>query len=143
MPFAVVDLSEAYGNARGTISRGVALVNNRQDVLIQDEFDLEVPRFITWGMTTDAAIEILPDGEALLTLEDKHLRAKILSPQGWKFGIGPAEQPAPQKTNKGTQRLVVRPVYETANLRLSILLTPVRQADESLTVPDVKPLSTW
>ncbi|MGA1198849.1 MAG: heparinase II/III domain-containing protein, partial [Candidatus Latescibacterota bacterium] len=67
-PYATVDLSQAYlENASGKIIRGIALINNRQDILIQDEYNLDNPRFIQWGITTKATIALQTDGSAILT----------------------------------------------------------------------------
>ncbi len=142
-PYAIVDLSTAYTNANttGKITRGIALVNERNDVLIQDEYDLDRPRFLQWGMTTYATIELHTDGTAMLSLNGKQLRATVLSPSGWQFGIESAEQPPPQRANKGASRLVVRPVYETAQLRMAILLSPVREGEAPM--PTIMPIAEW
>jgi hypothetical protein len=139
-PYAAVDLSHAYlENASGKITRGIALLNNRQEVLIQDEYDLDRPRFIQWGMTTKATLDLQDDGSAILTRNNKQFHAHILSPKGWKFGIDSAQQSSPQKTNSGYSRLVIRPVYEAAQLRLTILLSPFPDTQK----PTVTPISQW
>ena len=139
-PYAVVDLSNAYlENASGKITRGIALINNRQEVLIQDEYNLDTPRFIQWGMTTKAVITLQTDGSAILTQNNKRMYAKILSPQGWKFGIDSAQQSSPQKTNTGYSRLIIPPIFEAAKLQFTILLTPLTDAP----TPTVTPISQW
>jgi len=139
-PYAIVDLSNAYlENASGKIRRGIALINNRQDILIQDEYNLDQPRFIQWGMTTQATITLQTDGSAILTQNNKKFYAKILSPSGWKFGIASAQQSSPQKTNAGYSRLIIPPIFEAAQLRLTILLTPFPDASTST----VTPISEW
>ncbi|MBT4138578.1 MAG: DUF4962 domain-containing protein [Candidatus Latescibacteria bacterium] len=141
-PYVVVDLSNAYlENASGKITRGLALHNSRQDVLIQDEYDLERPRFLQWGMTTKATIALQDDGSVILTKNNKQMYAQILSPKGWTFGIDSAQQSSPQKTNKGYSRLVIRPVYEAAQLTITILFSPIAPTESS--TPNVTPIAQW
>ena len=142
-PFAVVDLSQAYlQNVSGRIMRGVALVNDRQDALIQDEFDLNQMSYIEWGMTTPAKIDLQNDGTAILTKNEKQLRAMILSPPGFQFGMGSAEQAPPQRPNTGINRLVIRLPFDMSGpLRVAVLLSPVRSADADLI--EVKPIAEW
>ena len=139
-PYAVVDLSQAYlENASGQIKRGLALINNRQDVLIQDEYNLDTPRFIQWGMTTKATISLQDDGSAILTQNNEKMYVQILSPQGWQFGIDSAQQSSPQKTNTGYSRLVIRPVFETAQLKITVLFSPIADTPK----PTVTAISQW
>jgi hypothetical protein len=139
-PYAIVDLSNAYlENASGKIARGLALINSRQEVLIQDEYDLVRPRFIQWGMTTRATITLQDDGSALLTRNNQRFYAHILSPKGWEFGVDSAQKSSPQKTNEGYSRLVIRPVFESAQLRFTVLLSPFSDAPK----PTVVPFSEW
>jgi hypothetical protein len=140
-PFAQIDLSKAYADVEGTITRGMALIHDRQDILIQDEFNLQKPAFITWGMTTEATINLQNDGSALLSRSNQQLRATILSPKGWAFGIESAQQTAPQQTNKGYSRLVIRPVYETAQLTVAVLLCPITGTERP--TPEVVSITQW
>ena len=84
----------------------VELIEKRSAVLISDEFDMKKKTQVSWGMTTKAAIE-LKGKEALLRAKGKHLKALLLNPEGAVFSVESAEQQPPQKTNKGTRRLVV------------------------------------
>jgi hypothetical protein len=56
-------------------------------------------------MTTDAEIELRPDGSALLTRKGRQLAARIVAPAGAKFSTSSAEQKAPEKLNQGIRRL--------------------------------------
>lgn len=140
-PYATVDLSNAYlENASGSIKRGIALINNRQTVRVQDEYDLERPRFIQWGITTKATITLNDEGTtATLTLNNKKFYVHLLSPQGWTFGIDSPLQSEPEKTNAGYSRLVIRPVYEAAQLQITVLLSPFSEPDETTQTP----ISMW
>ena len=142
-PFAQVDLSTAYSDYAGSVTRGIALVNGRKAVLVQDEFELQTSCEVAWGMTTDA--DISPDAgeEAQLSLDGKKLRAVVLSPQGARFSAESAEQQPPQKINKGVSRLMVRMPDQQGRVRLAVWLVPVWGDGEQLAAPEIKPLAEW
>lgn len=63
---------------------------------------------ILWGMTTDAEIDILPDGNAVLLLNGKKLLVKIASPEGLTFSVSSCDRPKPENPNIGFSRLEVK-----------------------------------
>ncbi|GMW02121.1 MAG: heparinase [Candidatus Hydrogenedentota bacterium] len=104
---AVLDLSEAYRAHAKSVTREIRLTENRRAVVVNDRFEIETPCDIVWGMTTDA--EITVNGtEAMLSLDGKRLRARIVSPEGPAFSVESAERPAPERANAGVRRLVIR-----------------------------------
>jgi hypothetical protein len=140
-PHAVIDLSDAYHDG-GRITRGLTLVNNRRDLLVQDDYDLSRRHFLTWGMTTDAEIELVSEKEALLTLDGRRLRAYILSPEGSRFWARSAERQPPEKPNTGVSRLVVETIMYTQT-SVAVLLAPEWDPGRVPDVPDVVPVTTW
>ena len=141
-PFAQIDLTDAYSESADRAVRGVAVIDGRKAVLVQDEFDLKTPCEVAWGITTDASIEIIAGGEAVLTQEGKQLQARILSPSVAEFTAESAEQQPPQKANEGVSRLMVRLKGQQGSVRLTVLLAPV-WADGPAEAPSVKPLAEW
>ncbi len=141
--FVLVDLTGAYKKFVSKVTRGVAMVQNRQAVLVQDEFELHKPCEVAWGMTTDARITTKEKGVAVLTLKGKKLMARVLSPLGAQFTVESAEQKPPQKTNKGVNRLIVRLPNATDNLRVAILLSPVWKDGNFIKTVELKPLQEW
>ena len=140
--FVLVDLTEAYKKFSNKTTRGVAMVQNRRAVLVQDEFEIEKPCEVAWGMTTDAKITIKKKEVAELTLKGKQLIARVLSPAGAGFVVESAEQKPPQKTNKGVSRLMVRLPEAKGSVRMAILLSPV--ADDGIVeTVGIKPLTNW
>jgi hypothetical protein len=126
-PSATIDLSQAYRDYSSKSSRKISLVNNRKDVVIEDDFVIKSATEVAWGMTTDQSIEILPNGKAILrnaTITTKTLEAEIISPVGAKFTIESAKKSAPEKLNTGTQRLMVRIANQIGNVKLQIKLSP-------------------
>ena len=126
-PSATIDLSQAYRDYSSKSTRKISLVNNRKDVVIEDDFVIKSATEVAWGMTTDQSIEILPSGKAILrnaTITTKTLEAEIISPAGAKFTIESAKKSAPEKLNTGTQRLMVRIANQIGNVKLQIKLSP-------------------
>jgi hypothetical protein len=141
--FVLVDLTNAYKESAKKVMRGVRMVSGRRAVLVQDEFELEVPCEVAWGMTTDAEIAIGEKGVAVLTLKGKRLVARVFSPSGAEFSAESAEQNPPQSLNKGVRRLVVRLPKQAGDLRVAVLLSPVWGDDWEVKTVALKPLGEW
>ena len=142
-PFVLVDLTDAYKKFAKKVIRGVAMTEGRQAVLVQDEFDLDKTCALTWGMTTDAKIQITQKGSAELTIGDKKLIAKILSPSGAEFVAESAEQKPPEKSNEGVRRLVLRLPDAKGSVQVAILLSPVWKDGNTVKTVELKPLEKW
>ncbi len=141
--FVLVDLTSAYKKFAKKATRGVAMLENRRAVLVQDEFDIEKTCELVWAMTTDAKINIREKDTAVLTLAGKKLIARILSPSIAGFTVESAEQKPPQKTNKGVRRLIVRLPQAKGNVRMTVLLSPVWKDNKVVETVEVKPLKDW
>lgn len=140
--FVLIDLSSAYEKFSEKSTRGVAMVQNRRAVLIQDEFEIKQPCEIAWGMTTDTDIDIGRSGKATLTLKGKKLIARVLSPAGANFTVESAEQKPPERTNSGVRRLMLRLPDARGNARVAVLLSPVWE-DGKISTAKLKPLAEW
>ncbi|UCE99612.1 MAG: heparinase II/III family protein, partial [Planctomycetota bacterium] len=141
--FVVVDLTEAYSDFANKTMRGVAMINNRRAVLIQDEFEIEKACEITWAMTTDADIDVTSKTIATLTLKGRQMVAKILSPDGARFSVESAEQEPPQMRNEGVKRLIVKTPGAKGDVRIAVLLSPVWAEANFVKTAELKPLSQW
>jgi len=142
-PRAVVDLSSAWSNHAASVVRGARLVGGRRAVLVQDEVELREPCDVLWGMMTSATIDVASEREAVLTIGDRRLRARILSPEGMAFGVESARQEPPQKENRGYNRLVGRLTGAAGAVRVAVLLAPEWPGDGAVPTADVVPLSNW
>jgi hypothetical protein len=142
-PFVLVDLTDAYKKFAQKVVRGVAMVEGRRAVLVQDEFQIENPCELTWGMTTDATIQIKEKGTAELTIKDQMLIAKALSPAGAEFVVESAEQKPPEKANKGVSRLVLRVPDAKGSVQVAVLLSPVWKSGKIVKTVELKPLEKW
>lgn len=123
-PFIKFDLTSAYSDDTKSVVRELRLINNRKAAQITDIFNLKSQADIYWGMTTPATIQILANGEALLTKDGKQLTAKILSPSGLNFYSESCTQPSPQNANAGYTRLMVKTNRPAGEITLKIMLTP-------------------
>ena len=141
--FVLVELTSAYKKFANKVTRGVAILENRRAVLVQDEFAIEKTCELVWAMTTDAKIDIKEKDTAVLTLGGRKLIARILSPSVAGFTVASAQQKPPQKTNRGVRRLIVRLPNARGGVRVAILLSPVWKANEVVTKVQVKPLAQW
>ncbi|MFB0554028.1 MAG: heparinase II/III family protein [Phycisphaerae bacterium] len=141
--FVLVDLTGAYKKSANKVTRGVAMVENRRAVLVQDEFKIEKSCEVIWAVTTDAKIDINEKDTAVLTLAGRKLIARILSPSIAGFSTESAQQSPPEKTNAGVRRLIVRLPNAKGNVRVAVLLSPVWKDKEVVTKVQVEPLAQW
>jgi len=141
--FALVDLTSAYENFAKKVTRGIAMLDGREAVLVQDEFEIEKPCELVWAMTTDAEISLEKEWIARLTIDGKELVARVLSPYHAPFTIESAEQKPPEKTNKGVKRLSLRLDDAKDNVRVAILLSPVWKAGRYISSVGLRPLAEW
>jgi len=141
--FVLVDLTSAYKKSANKVTRGIAIIENRRAVLVQDELDIEKPCEVIWAVTTDAKINIKERDTAVLTLGARKLIARIMSPSAAGFAVESAEQRPPQKTNKGVSRLIIRLPNAKGIVRVAVLLSPVWKDKEVVTKVQVKPLAEW
>ena len=140
--FAILDLTPAYKGFAQKVTRGVAVIQEKRGVIVQDEFEINTTRDITWGIITDAEITV-EEGNAVLKKNGKELKMQILSPAGAQFTVESAEQKPPLKPNKGFKRLLVRLQKQKENLRVAVLFLPVWEDGELAKSPDIVPLSEW
>lgn len=148
--FSVADLSEAYAD-RGVTRwrRGIAQVEDRSRVVVQDEVFGRTPITPYWFMHTNAAITVAADGQtAMLTLNGRQLQARLLdAPAGARFSVMEAEplptspNPSGQNPNAGIRKLAVT-ADPAHRFRLSVLLEPL-PTGQPAEPPAAIPLAGW
>ena len=142
-PVVVVNLTEAYKAFARSAVRGIAMIEGRRAVLVQDEFEMAKPCDVVWGMTTDAEIDVKQGTVAVLRLKGKELTARLLGPKGAVFTVESAEQQPPQKTNTGVRRLLVKLPQAGGTVCVAVLLAPAWQAGKVVDAAEIKPLASW
>ena len=116
-----LDLTHAYARRLKQFRRKIGMVQGQQ-VFIEDALESEQPVEALWGMLTDADVAI--EGQtAELQKNGWTLSAEILSPRHAVFDLAPATAPAPQASNPGVKKLVVRLGEKVTDLDLKLTLT--------------------
>jgi len=147
--FFIADLSSAYGNGT-TFSRGTRLLNERTQVLLQDE--IQAVASIQWRMHTNATID-LEGTIANLAIGSKKLQVEILNPpsgatfstaQPIRYTSDPA-LPAGEADQPNTGVTVLTINLPAGQYRLQILFTPQWQGMSSsdFVKPSEVPLASW
>jgi len=136
MTWVQIDLGKANGPKLRQWTRRAGLVGQRQAVLIQDVVRSPQPVEIVWGMVTDSEISLngpsatLKKGQANLALEIRTPRHAVFD----TVNAGPS-----------LRKLIVRLGDKTADVDLSILMTPYRdgQTRPKITAqfPDLAPVA--
>jgi hypothetical protein len=142
-PAVVVELTEAYKDFAQSVSRGVAAIEGRRAMLVQDEISLKAPCELAWGVTTDARIDIEEGSRAVLSLEGQKVIARLLSPKDARFTVESAEQQPPQKKNAGVRRLMMRLPQATGGVRVAVLFSPMWKDGKVVNIAEIKPLANW
>lgn len=138
-PFAVADLTDAYGKFCTKAERGVCLVDNRKSILVQDEFTFKGRHSFAWGASTDAEIKI-NGNEAILKQNRKSIKAKIISPSGAVFTTEEAPVLSEgEKPTKGIHRLNIIMNNTSGKQTITVLFSPV----SNIYNQSVSPLSSW
>jgi len=142
-PVVIVELTEAYKEFARSASRGVAAIEGRRAVLVQDELNIKTPCEIAWGVTTDAQIDVEEGSRAVLSLKGRKVVARLLSPKDARFTVESAEQQPPQEKNAGVKRLMVRLPQASGDVRVAVLFSPVWKDGKTVDVAEIKPLASW
>lgn len=128
--FIVEDLSAMYPTAITSWRRGIRLTDDRQQVVVQDEFAARGSTSAQWRMQTGAAVSLSDDGRtAYLTQDDRLLEAQITSDTG-TFSVMPASplplSPNPTQTpNTGYSVLAIQVEADAHPSRLTVQFTPI------------------
>ena len=138
--YSIVDLGQTYKGKLSSWNRGVAL-QDKQRVLVQDEFVPLKPVDVVWNFHTFAAVTIAADGRsATLTQKGKTLHATIAAPAGARFSTASTEAPAPQEANTGLTNLVIQIAHESQPTTIEVLFSGSEGPEKAYTT---LPLSEW
>lgn len=137
--FAVADLTAAYvvsGSKR--VQRGIALVDNRSRMIVQDEIELTRPADIVWAMHTRAEIDI-QGNRAVLTQGGAKLEIQLVPPQEAHFEVQPVILSPPQIPAPGVKKLLIRLPQAASVATITVLFTP----GGNKAPVSVAPLDSW
>lgn len=146
---AIADLTPGYAQHASKVQRGVALLDNRRQALVQDEITARRPSDVWWFMHTTANVQLGTDAaSATLTVGDKRLGVRILSPAGARFTVMPAQplptspQPTGQNSNPQHVKLAIH-LSDVTSVRLAVQLVPLREGEYAPVLPALLPLEDW
>ncbi|WP_372661079.1 Ig-like domain-containing protein [Cohnella sp.] len=148
--FAVADLTPAYRKSAASVKRGVALLDERRQFLVQDEIKAKVPSEVYWFMHTRAAIEIAADGQsALLTQDGRQLWVNIEAPAKASFTVMDAAplpsspNPSGQTPNLGVKKLAIH-MNDVRNETISVRMVPLMPGETPPSdTREVVPIQDW
>jgi Heparinase II/III-like protein/Domain of unknown function (DUF4962) len=146
--FGIADLSPAYPGS--TVQRGLQLLENRHNVLVQDEIKTTKPATVWWFMHTKAEVAVDASGQsAMLSQGGKRLWARIVGLDGAKFTVMDAKplasspNPSGQNANAGIRKLAIQ-LTNVTDARITVLFVPLELGQNPPTqLPAVKPLAQW
>lgn len=127
--FAIVDLSKAYQPVVSAAHRGFMLTGSseanqdRRHLVVQDELEATEPISIQWFMHTAADVTV--NGRtATMAQNGSSATLTLLEPESAILTLESAEQPEPQKSNKGITRITVAHKHPGGAVRIVIQLSP-------------------
>ena len=145
---AIADLTDAYEEFGATrVWRGIGFVNNRKQVLLQDELQTEAPAELWWFINTKAKGTLAADRRSVvLNLNGKRLQVKILGNGQerlqWVDGQPLSSSPNPPNQAINSKKLAIR-LNNVRNHTLRVLFTPLAQQDNpnQIFIPNYRALS--
>lgn len=145
---SVIDLSRVYKSEALSVQRGLRLFNNRQYVMIQDEFKLRSTSTLYWSAHTEARVDIINDKLARLTLNNKSIYVLIVSELG-AFQKMSGNTPLPgtigefcNLDNDGITKLVIE-LNDIIDGTLSVVFIPTLEEISNFENYEVKPIESW
>ncbi|KAF8893247.1 chondroitin AC/alginate lyase [Mucidula mucida] len=133
--FWVTDMTSAYNVT--SVKRGVRTINNRRQVLIQDEVDSD--QAVQWQMHTNATVST-NGATATLTRDGKTLEVHILSPSGASFSSEASTGTDIDQANPGITTLMIQ--LDAGTLDIQVLFNPQWDGVSLVTPPSVA-LADW
>ncbi|KAF5381873.1 hypothetical protein D9757_007543 [Collybiopsis confluens] len=141
------NITSAYFDT-SSLLRGVRFINNRTQVLVQDE--ITTAQSFQWRMHTNATVDVSSDGKsATLTIDGDQMIVSILSPSsGAQFTTSDAVRfpsdptpPEPDQPNDGVKVLIIE--LDAGTYNLQVLFSPQWKNGASSVTPPSVDLTNW
>lgn len=146
---SIADLTPGYRRHASSVKRGIALIDGRSQVLVQDEIEAPHPSEIWWFMHTRANVSLDGDGStAILEQGGKRLAVRVLSPEGAAFTVMPAAplptspNPSVQAVNHDVRKLAIQ-LHDVTSTCIAVQLVPLIENEAASVAPVIKPLHVW
>ena len=146
---AIADLTDAYDEMGASrVWRGIALINDRTQMLLQDEITTESASEIWWfiNIHEETAVEFYADGkQVILTQNGKKLDIRILTPDIDGFllhdGSPLPTSPNPAGQSLTDQKLAIH-LNNVTDVVISVLFTPVTESGMIIDLPEISSMET-
>jgi hypothetical protein len=144
--YGIMDLSNAYAPAAGTVTRGIALLRKTGAVVVQDHIVNKSPADVYWFAHTRASIKAAANKRSVIFSQDgKQYSATLVAPANAVFEIVPAAplpgapHPEQNNPNEGIQKLRIH-IPAVSETRVVVVFHPVgAAAGKAFT----QPLEKW
>ncbi|MDF2651327.1 MAG: type protein [Paenibacillus sp.] len=148
--YAIVDMATAYDAHVDSARRGIALMDDRTKILIQDEVEMTAAGELWWFMHTKANIELQSDGQsAILQIGEKRVWVGIASPTSATMiamdarPLPASPDPAGQNMNSGIRKLAIH-LTGVTDATIAVFIVPLAgSATTPGVLPAIEPLSDW
>jgi hypothetical protein len=138
------------GLHRTSVKRGVRTINQRKQVLVQDEINAQAS--VMWRMHTNATVSIDSSGTtATLSLNGQTMAVQLLNPpSGAKFTTMAANRlpsdptpPEPDQSNEGVTVLTIQ--LDAGTYTLEVLFNPQwpGMSSSDFATPSSVPIDSW
>ncbi|MCB2216082.1 heparinase II/III domain-containing protein [Desulfofustis glycolicus] len=146
---AIADLTDAYDEmGAGRVWRGIALINNRTQMLLQDEIVTDNPSEIWWFMNIheETDVEFYDGGKRVILIKNgKEIDVRLLNPDIGGFLLQDGS-PLPTSPHPAGQRLTDKKmsihVTNETDVTIPVLFTPITESGMVVDLPEIAPLET-
>ncbi|MHC4442096.1 MAG: heparinase II/III domain-containing protein [Planctomycetota bacterium] len=139
--FAVADLSAAYANFADRVHRGLAMIDKKR-VLIQDEIQADKPLEVEWSMHTNAKVKIKGQ-TALLSMDNKKLRLRALTPTQSKWLVQTVDLKPPHRPTPNTRKLILQLRTKPPLTSIAVLISSQSDKAAHKKTTPLKALKDW
>lgn len=144
--FAIMNLTPAYAAQATSVKRGIALSENRQSVVIEDEINNQQPEDIYWFAHTKANVQLSKNGKSAILMQGgKKYKVTVVSPANAVFTVMPAQplpaspNPKENNPNEGVQKLCIH-LPKATQARIVVVFHPEKNSAKTAFS---KPLENW
>ena len=152
--FSVLDLQPSYQETVKSYKRGFALISDRTQFVVQDEFETKeaFELYSYFHTSTNNSITINPDGRSLILQNGGNMcRVDFVTDiENFELGVMNAEvHPASPKTSdtsisklSGVHKFYLH-AQDVQKATITVVFTPMTSQSDSVTLPAIKALANW
>ena len=140
---AISNLSSAYNGQEDSVSRGIAIINKNY-VIVKDEIVTSSNEAtVRWTMVTPANVQILENGNAILSKNGKKLELRVVEPSGAIIKTWSTKPTKDYEAQNNGTSLVGFEVKLPKNTKNSLTVLMVPKNKNEITIKKNSPLQNW